>query len=168
VTRTPKRPWTRLLAAVEFGNAEEGEVAATPTDLRLRGAFADIRDLPVLDQVELIRSVLRQRKLDLRFETMNTTAWVLRSLATAAGFLALLFVGLVVIDGDAGRLLPTAGGMAIAAGAFEMRARGYQRRSAHTLKFEALALARPPAALRPPTTTDEPSPSLRGESDDAK
>jgi hypothetical protein len=153
---------------VQFGNAGQGSVAATATDLRLRAAFEDIRDLPVLDQVELIRSVLRQRKLDQRFETMNTTAWVLRSLATAAGFLGLFFVGLVVIDGDADRLLPAAGGLAVAAGAFEMRARGYQRRSAHTLKFEALALARPPAALRPPAATDEPHSLPRAESDDAK
>jgi hypothetical protein len=140
-----KHPWTRaFVGALGKGNGQP----LSETDQRLRRAFCDLRGLPVLDQVELIRSVLRQRQLDVRFETMNTVAWLSRSLATATGLLAAFFVVVALVKGDAARLLPAAVGMGIAAVAFETRTRSYQYSSARVLKFDALALADPPHALR--------------------
>ena len=87
-------------------------------------AFQDTSDLATYDRVELIRTVLRQQRVDSRLETMNTIAWMSQSLATVAAALAVLFVVLVVIDGDGQRLLPVAAGMAVIAAAFAGRAYG--------------------------------------------
>jgi hypothetical protein len=167
-TPEPKRSWGRWFAEA-FGRAEarSGRVDMSPTDERFREAFEDIRELPVLDQVELIRTVLRQRRLDTRFETMNTTAWVSRSLATAAGVLAVVFIVLAVLDGDYERRLPAAVGAAMAAFAFEVRARGYQRNSAQALKYEALALVQPPDAFSPATPERGPTSNQSASPEDA-
>ena len=142
--------WGRDQARSPFFKAFDSAFSTSESrlDARLRAAFEDISDLNVRDRSELIRSVLRQRKLDSRYETMNTVAWVSQSLATAAFLLAVLFTLLTVINGDPGRLLPAAGGMLIATIGFGKRAHAYQIVAARTLKFEALALVDPPKRMR--------------------
>jgi uncharacterized membrane protein len=162
-----KHPWTRAFAKAL---GDEGVDPQDATDQRLRRAFSDLRGMPVLDQVELIRSVLRQRKLDVRFETLNTVAWLSRSLGTATGLLAVFFLVLGLARGGVTRLLLAAAAMAISAAAFDARTRSYQWSSARVLKFEALALADPPAAFRAvsgPPTSEPDSQQAAGPSDRA-
>jgi hypothetical protein len=154
-----KHPWAiGLRPALERDPRRRAATEPSRSDDRLHEALSDIAQLPVLDQVELIRAVLRQRGFDTRFETMNTLAWVSRSLATASGIVALVLVGTCILDGGPHRLLPAAGGMAIAAALFELRTRGYQYSSARILKFEALALVAPPDALPDPPAVAPPLP----------
>jgi hypothetical protein len=145
--RLEPHAWDRELRRVLAEQATAGGLSNQGVGRSLAAAIRDTDDLPAPARVELIRTWLRRRGLDGRFELMNTNAWVSRNLTMSCAVLALFFVGTdLVAKHDARRLYATA--IAVpAAGVFWLRTRRYQANAVDTLVFEVLALTRAPKRL---------------------